>query len=252
MGRAGKRDPCLRSDLRKCRPEEIRPVERQRPRASHGLPPPVGWDRDEDSRPQREERRSAYSPSYCRRTLPCMGHRHPSKLKNSDVSHARARWLLRAELEGCGGGPSGGAPPAPGRGGTPPPAANPRRGPVSALRCGCAGRPCALGHTRLSAPAVRRAAHPAPRVGGGQSAASYQYSGTPVPARAGGGGGAAGGLNRGGGSTTTARPRCRVRAVVVGGVPPVSPRRSRSGRRSCPPSGSPPTAGRRSSPGRTG
>ncbi|MFD3684249.1 hypothetical protein ACFWTE_05435 [Nocardiopsis sp. NPDC058631] len=31
-----------------------------------------------------------------------MGHRHPSKLKNSDVSHARARWLLRAELEGCG------------------------------------------------------------------------------------------------------------------------------------------------------
>ncbi len=30
-----------------------------------------------------------------------MGHRHPSKLKNSEVSHARARWLLRAELDGC-------------------------------------------------------------------------------------------------------------------------------------------------------
>ncbi|OLT29458.1 hypothetical protein BJF83_11095 [Nocardiopsis sp. CNR-923] len=30
-----------------------------------------------------------------------MGHRHPSKLKNSEVSHARARWLLRAELACC-------------------------------------------------------------------------------------------------------------------------------------------------------
>lgn len=30
-----------------------------------------------------------------------MGHRHPSKLKNSEVGHARARWLLRAELAGC-------------------------------------------------------------------------------------------------------------------------------------------------------
>src|SRR5699024_12194220 len=30
-----------------------------------------------------------------------MGHRHPSKLRNSEVSHARARWLLRAELAGC-------------------------------------------------------------------------------------------------------------------------------------------------------
>ncbi|WP_159942400.1 MULTISPECIES: hypothetical protein [unclassified Nocardiopsis] len=30
-----------------------------------------------------------------------MGHRHPSKLRNSDVAHARARWLLRAELDGC-------------------------------------------------------------------------------------------------------------------------------------------------------
>ncbi|WP_460754198.1 hypothetical protein [Nocardiopsis oceani] len=30
-----------------------------------------------------------------------MGHRHPSKLKNPEVSHARARWLLRAELAGC-------------------------------------------------------------------------------------------------------------------------------------------------------
>ncbi|WP_150243008.1 hypothetical protein [Nocardiopsis quinghaiensis] len=30
-----------------------------------------------------------------------MGHRHPSKLKNPEVSHARARWLLRAELDGC-------------------------------------------------------------------------------------------------------------------------------------------------------
>lgn len=30
-----------------------------------------------------------------------MGHRHPSKLKNAEVSHARARWLLRAELAGC-------------------------------------------------------------------------------------------------------------------------------------------------------
>ncbi|MEE2039772.1 hypothetical protein Q8791_21365 [Nocardiopsis sp. CT-R113] len=30
-----------------------------------------------------------------------MGHRHPSRLKNSEVSHARARWLLRAELAGC-------------------------------------------------------------------------------------------------------------------------------------------------------
>ncbi|MBB6122084.1 hypothetical protein [Nocardiopsis algeriensis] len=30
-----------------------------------------------------------------------MGHRHPSKLNNTEVSHARARWLLRAELAGC-------------------------------------------------------------------------------------------------------------------------------------------------------
>ncbi|MEE2045299.1 hypothetical protein Q7689_18290 [Nocardiopsis tropica] len=30
-----------------------------------------------------------------------MGHRHPSRLKNSEVGHARARWLLRAELAGC-------------------------------------------------------------------------------------------------------------------------------------------------------
>ena len=30
-----------------------------------------------------------------------MGHRHPSRLKNSDVGHARARRLLRAELVGC-------------------------------------------------------------------------------------------------------------------------------------------------------
>ncbi|MCY9786456.1 hypothetical protein KIK06_21425 [Nocardiopsis sp. EMB25] len=30
-----------------------------------------------------------------------MGHRHPSTLKNSEVSHARARWLLRAELACC-------------------------------------------------------------------------------------------------------------------------------------------------------
>ncbi|MDE3724538.1 MULTISPECIES: hypothetical protein [Nocardiopsis] len=30
-----------------------------------------------------------------------MGHRHPSKLKNTEVGHARARWLLRAELAGC-------------------------------------------------------------------------------------------------------------------------------------------------------
>ncbi|WP_026117352.1 hypothetical protein [Nocardiopsis alkaliphila] len=30
-----------------------------------------------------------------------MGHRHPSKLKNPEVGHARARWLLRAELAGC-------------------------------------------------------------------------------------------------------------------------------------------------------
>lgn len=36
-----------------------------------------------------------------RRTLPCMGHRHPSRLKNPEVGHARARWLLRAELAGC-------------------------------------------------------------------------------------------------------------------------------------------------------
>lgn len=30
-----------------------------------------------------------------------MGHRHPSKLRTTEVSHARARWLLRAELAGC-------------------------------------------------------------------------------------------------------------------------------------------------------
>ena len=30
-----------------------------------------------------------------------MGHRHPSKLKNQEVGHARARWLLRAEPAGC-------------------------------------------------------------------------------------------------------------------------------------------------------
>ncbi|WP_304452351.1 hypothetical protein [Nocardiopsis sp. YSL2] len=30
-----------------------------------------------------------------------MGHRHPSQLKNPDIAHARARWLLRAELAGC-------------------------------------------------------------------------------------------------------------------------------------------------------
>ena len=30
-----------------------------------------------------------------------MGHRHPSRLRTSEVSHARARWLLRAELAGC-------------------------------------------------------------------------------------------------------------------------------------------------------
>ncbi|WP_028648508.1 hypothetical protein [Nocardiopsis sp. CNT312] len=30
-----------------------------------------------------------------------MGHRHPSTLRNSEVGHARARWLLRAELACC-------------------------------------------------------------------------------------------------------------------------------------------------------
>ncbi|WP_285730350.1 hypothetical protein [Nocardiopsis sp. ATB16-24] len=30
-----------------------------------------------------------------------MGHRHPSRLGNSDVGHARARRLLRAALVGC-------------------------------------------------------------------------------------------------------------------------------------------------------
>ncbi|GAB3214338.1 hypothetical protein GCM10027294_53960 [Marinactinospora endophytica] len=30
-----------------------------------------------------------------------MGHRHPSKLENAEIAHARARWLLRAELAYC-------------------------------------------------------------------------------------------------------------------------------------------------------
>lgn len=30
-----------------------------------------------------------------------MGHRHPGKLHNAEVDHARARWILRVELAGC-------------------------------------------------------------------------------------------------------------------------------------------------------